>query len=193
MKIDVSHITKKFGKQIIIRDFSQTFLPGEKYAITGANGSGKSTLLKIISGYLSPDKGTIEYTKHNLQIETPDFSIYAPYIAPPSDFTVLEAIHFHTSFKSLSVTEGELLEQIKLSPAKKLTELSSGMKQRLQLALVFFSKSEVLFLDEPTSFFDKEWKAVYQKWISTFCENRLIILSSNDGNEYAGFKNVIRL
>src|SRR6218665_2939574 len=131
MKIDVSHITKKFGRQIIIRDFSHTFLPGEKYAITGANGSGKSTLLKMIAGYLSPDKGTIEYTKDNSKIEAPDFSIYAPYIALPNDFTVLEAIHFHKSFKSLSVTEEELLEQIKLLPAKKLTELSSGMKQRL--------------------------------------------------------------
>ncbi|HEY0261995.1 MAG TPA: ATP-binding cassette domain-containing protein, partial [Chitinophagales bacterium] len=150
MKIDVWHISKKFGKQNIIRDFSYTFLPNEKYVITGANGSGKSTLLKIISGYLSPDSGTVTFEKNDAKIEVPDFAIYAPYIAPPNDFTVLEAISFHTSFKPIQTSEQELLNEIKLSPTKKLTELSSGMKQRLQLALVFFSKSDVIFLDEPT-------------------------------------------
>lgn len=193
MKIEVSHISKKFGKQIIIRDFSHTFLPNEKYVITGANGSGKSTLLKMISGYLSPDSGTVNFSKNDAKIELPDFSIYAPYIAPPNDFTVLEAIHFHAAFKPISISEAELLNEIKLAPTKKLSELSSGMKQRLQLALVFFSKSEVIFLDEPTSFFDKEWKAVYQKWINTLCEKRTVILSSNDENEYVGFENIIRI
>lgn len=210
MRIDASHISKKFGKQSIIRDFSHSFLPREKYVITGANGSGKSTLLKMLSGYLSPDSGTVTFShmgdastdptiKNELvstslnEQKSPDISIYAPYIAPPNDLTVSEAIRFHAQFKPLRKNEQDLLELVQLNPSKKLTELSSGMKQRLQLAFVFFSKSEVLFLDEPTSFFDTTWKAVYHQWLNTLCENRTIILSSNDENEYVGFGNIIRL
>jgi ABC-type multidrug transport system ATPase subunit len=191
MTISVSHISKKFGKQTIIRDFSYSFLPNKRYVITGPNGSGKSTLLKIVAGCLSPDSGTVEYVGQNGKIETPDFSIYAPYIAPPNDFTVIETIRFHACFKRFSISEANLLEQIKLVPEKKLTELSSGMKQRLQLALVFFSESAVIFLDEPTSFFDKEWKEVYHTWLNA--QNCTVILSSNDENEYTGFDNVIKL
>src|SRR5690606_28453413 len=98
---------------------------------------------------------------------------------------------FHACFKPFSTSEANFLEQVKLAPEKKLTELSSGMKQRLQLALVFFSESAVIFLDEPTSFFDKEWKAVYQTWLNA--QNRTVILSSNDESEYTGFDNVIKL
>lgn len=195
MRIDASHISKKFGKQNIIRDFSYSFLPNEKYVITGANGSGKSTLLKMLSGYLSPDSGTVTFSQmgEKNEQELHNFSIYAPYIAPPNDLTVSEAIRFHAQFKPLQKNEQELLELVQLAPSKKLTELSSGMKQRLQLAFVFFSKSKVIFLDEPTSFFDTTWKEIYQEWLNTLCENRTVILSSNDENEYVGFRNIIRL
>ncbi len=197
MKIEVENISKRFGRQSIIKQFSHTFLPNEKYVITGANGSGKSTLLKMLSGFLSYDSGNIKYST-NHQIVTreevnPFIAYAAPYIVIPEDLTVLEAIQFQEKFKILSKSKAEIAANLQLAPHKKISELSSGMKQRLHLGLAFFSQTPLLLLDEPTSFFDKEWKNQFQDWIAQASLHRTIILCSNDEEEYAQFAQRIRI
>jgi len=197
MKIEVENISKRFGRQAIIKQFSYNFLPNENYVITGANGSGKSTLLKMLSGFLSFDSGDIRYSKDNQPISRDNFNNFvayaAPYILIPEDLTIIEAIHFQRNFKTLSRSDAEILAALQLVDDKKITELSSGMKQRLHLGLAFFSETPVLLLDEPTSFFDKEWKKQFQDWVTAAQQKRTIILCSNDEEEYAQFAQRIRI
>lgn len=197
MKIEVENISKRFGRQAIIKQFSYTFLPNEKYVITGANGSGKSTLLKMISGFLSFESGDIRYTKENEPISRENINTYisfaAPYIAIPEDLTILEAIAFQKKFKALSKSDAEIIAELNLAPNKKITELSSGMKQRLHLGLAFFTNTPVLLLDEPSSFFDKEWKLKFQDWVMEAQDKRMIILCSNDEEEYVQFPQRLRI
>jgi ABC-type multidrug transport system ATPase subunit len=197
MKIEVENISKRFGRQAIIKQFSYTFLPNEKYVITGANGSGKSTLLKMLSGFLSYDSGEINYTVGNQPISREDINPYisfaAPYLLIPEDLTIIEAIRFQRQFKTLSKSDVEIIAALQLPSNKKITELSSGMKQRLHLGLAFFSASPLLLLDEPTSFFDKEWKQKFQEWIKDANQTRTIILCSNDEEEYIQFTQQIRI
>ncbi|MBL7800845.1 MAG: ATP-binding cassette domain-containing protein [Chitinophagales bacterium] len=197
MKIEVENISKRFGRQAIIKQFSYTFLPNKKYVITGANGSGKSTLLKMISGFLSFESGDIRYTKENEPISRENINTYisfaAPYIFIPEDLTILEAIAFQKKFKAFSKSDAEIIAELNLVPNKKITELSSGMKQRLHLGLAFFTNTPVLLLDEPTSFFDKEWKLKFQDWVMEQQDKRMIILCSNDEEEYVQFPQRLRI
>jgi ABC-type multidrug transport system ATPase subunit len=197
MKIEVENISKRFGRQQIIKNFTYSFLQNEMYVIQGANGSGKSTLLKMLSGFLSFDKGSIIYYNgvnviqrdHLIQL----IAYAAPYISSPEDLTITETIRFQQNFKTLSVSEAELLTILELPGDKKLLELSSGMKQRLQLGLAFYSTSSLLLLDEPTSFFDKAWKKKYQDWITATKGLKTVILCSNEEEEYAQFNRTVHL
>jgi ABC-type multidrug transport system ATPase subunit len=71
----------------------------------------------------------------------PYISFAAPYLLIPEDLTIIEAIRFQRQFKTLSKSDAEIAATLQLAPNKKITELSSGMKQRLHLGLAFFSAS----------------------------------------------------
>jgi len=61
MNLEVKNIYKRYIAKYIIKDFSYSFKSGKTYGISGPNGSGKSTLIQILSGFLSPSKGTLDY------------------------------------------------------------------------------------------------------------------------------------
>ena len=83
MQITLNNVGKRFNRDWIFRHFSQEFLAGKKYAITGSNGSGKSTLLQVIAGSLSHNEGKINFELQQKQIEEEKhfryISIAAPY------------------------------------------------------------------------------------------------------------------
>lgn len=104
MKITLNNLSKRFNYEWIFRDINYTFRSGNAYALIGPNGSGKSTLLKILSGQLSPSLGTITFANPNtIAIENiyRDVVFTAPYIDLIDDFTLLELLEFHFSFKKL--------------------------------------------------------------------------------------------
>lgn len=199
---------KHFNRDWIFRHFNFIFQQGNSYAITGPNGSGKSTLLQTIAGAIAPSEGTIEYgydkkimepqthnstlkTQHS-KLETENFynqiSIVAPYLEMIEEMTAIEFLQFHSSFKPLlsSVSISEILELIGLKQAmhKQIRFFSSGMKQRIKLAQAIFSDVPVLLLDEPCTNLDTTGYALYHQLINEYCQNKLIIVSSNDINEY---------
>ena len=98
-------------------------------------------------------------------------------------------LDFHAQFKPLinSLSKYEMLETVGLKTAvnKQIRYYSSGMKQRLKLAQAFFSNTPFLFLDEPTTNLDEEGCAVYHHLIANYTRGRLVMVSSNDRQEYA--------
>ena len=82
MTIDLNQVSKRYTHQWIIKNVTYTFEAGNNYAIKGANGSGKSTLLKIISGFLSPSKGSVNYAKSGNAISRADVYKSVSYAAP---------------------------------------------------------------------------------------------------------------
>jgi len=93
---------------------------------------------------------------------------------------------FHSKFKRLTKSIPEILEEIQLSSAseKQIRNFSSGMKQRLKLGQAIFSETPILLLDEPTSNLDQQGIDLYHHLIDAYTTNRLVIISSNDANEY---------
>lgn len=190
MQITANHIVKQFEAETVIRNFTYTFEGPKHYALLGPNGSGKSTLLQILSGYVSPSKGQLQHQLHQNPIEPNTLyqhvAMAAPYIELIEELNLNELLHYHKQFKPLSLSPPEIIEHIQLQHAahKPIAAYSSGMKQRVKLALAIFSESPFLLLDEPCSNLDAQGIQLYRHLIEQFTQNKLLIIASNDPNEY---------
>ena len=189
VQITLKEAGKRFNKDWIFKNLSYTFTTGEHYALIGNNGSGKSTLLQTISGYATLSKGSIDWGAFDANTIFQQISIAAPYLEVVEEFTTKEQFEFHEIFKPLrkDLSIAEMIEMIGLKDAtdKQIRYYSSGMKQRLKLALAIFSETPILLLDEPCSNLDKEGYALYQNLIQQYAMHKLIIVGSNDPEEYA--------
>jgi len=183
-KIDCIGISKHFNRDILFREFTFNFKNNNKYAILGENSSGKSTLLKIIGGVLSPTKGEINYSENI--VESNQISFTSPEMDLLHDYSVQELFDFHFQFKKHKITINEQLTASKLSEFKdkKYYTLSSGLMNKVNLSSAIFSDSPVLLLDEPCTNFDHENIKWYANMSKEYCDNQLIIVSSNNANEY---------
>jgi ABC-type multidrug transport system ATPase subunit len=192
MRISLSDAGKRFNRDWIFRKFSFEFRSGQSYAIVGPNGSGKSTLLQVAGGAVAASTGEIMYEVDGKQIE-PDLayqylSIAAPYLELIEEMTATELLEFHSQFKPLmkEISIPEILQLVGLGKAanKQIRYYSSGMKQRVKLAQAIFSDTKCLLLDEPCTNLDAEGIKLYRQLIRDYGKDRLVIVSSNDEQEY---------
>lgn len=188
---------KRFNKDWIFKQLDFQFELGKHYALVGNNGSGKSTLLQIIAGYSSLSKGTITWGSFDTHSIFQQISMAAPYLELVEEFTTIEQFEFHTKFKKINsdLNYAQIIELIGLKNAtdKQIRYFSSGMKQRLKLALAIFSDVPILLLDEPCSNLDKEGYELYHHLIHNYALHKLIIVGSNDPQEYSFCKEQINL
>jgi ABC-type multidrug transport system ATPase subunit len=188
VQISLQKAGKRFNKDWIFKDLDYSFEMGQHYAVIGNNGSGKSTLLQTISGYATLSKGKIEWGDYNTETIFQQISVAAPYLELIEEFTTIEQFEFHNRFKPFrkDLTTAQMIEMIGLKAAtdKQIRYFSSGMKQRLKLALAIFSETPILLLDEPCSNLDKEGYALYHDLIRNYAMHKLIIIGSNDTQEY---------
>ncbi|UZR94388.1 ABC transporter ATP-binding protein [Chondrinema litorale] len=200
MKITVKGAGKKFGHNWIFKNIDTSFEKGNSYAITGNNGSGKTTLIKALAGITPLSIGTIEYSKQDgAKINADDFFNYitlaGPYTELIEEFTLLEVLQFYSKFKELTLSNKELLENTGFNKVKNLSVkfFSSGMKQKLKLALAMFTNSKVVFLDEPTSNLDKENTSWYLENIEKATIDKILIICSNQQYEYSFCREVLNV
>ena len=192
MNITLENIGRRFNRDWIFRGIDYTFEAGNTYAILGPNGSGKSTLLQVLNSSLSPSAGKISYTEKGSDIEIEKIyrynSLAAPYLELIEDFTLIEVIDFHFKFKvyKQGIGKKDVLDILALQNNKNklLKYFSSGMKQRVKLALAFCSDTPMLMLDEPTANLDTQGIDWYLSLIQQFSRNRLTIICSNQEHEY---------
>ncbi|WP_407526157.1 ATP-binding cassette domain-containing protein [Lacibacter sp. MH-610] len=190
MKILLSDAGKRYNREWIFRHLTYEFNTGNAYAITGNNGSGKSTLLQVIAGAVQHNEGEIEFKFNDRAIEPEQhhqyLSIAAPYLELPEEMTLTEVLAFHNSFKPFRTDIAAIIQTLGLKHAaqKQIRYYSSGMKQRVKLATAIFSDVPVLLLDEPTTNLDTDGIALYHHLIQQYATEKLVIVSSNDEQEY---------
>lgn len=201
--ISLNNLGKKFNKEWIFRDLNYEIKPNQKLLILGGNGSGKSTLLQVISGFVTPNEGQVNFldsarndsdsVRNEMSIRAesridPDktkdlISFASPYLQVIEDFTLTEMIEHTKLFKPFleNIMTEHALEIIQLQNAKHklIKQFSSGMKQRLKLGLAILADTPVLLLDEPISNLDKNAIDWYKTLISTYTANRTVIVCSN--------------
>lgn len=191
-RITLDNIGRRFNRDWIFRGINYTFESGRIYAILGPNGSGKSTLLQVLNGSLSPSAGRLGYFIGDKALEAEEayqhLSLAAPYLELIEEFTLSEMIDFHFQFKSYTagMNKIELIRLLAMPESKNklIKYFSSGMKQRLKLALAFCSDTPMLMLDEPTSNLDTQGVEWYLSLVQQFAKNRLTIICSNQQHEY---------
>jgi ABC-type multidrug transport system ATPase subunit len=192
MKILLENIGRRFNREWIFRGIDHTFIQGETYAVLGPNGSGKSTLLQVLNGSLSPSAGKLSYFYGDNEVEAENvfqhLSLAAPYLELIEEFTLTEVIDFHFKFKRCKpgIDADGVVELLNMhsSKNKPVKYFSSGMKQRLKLALAFCADTPMLMLDEPTSNLDTQGVDWYLGLVQQFAVNRLTIICSNQEHEY---------
>lgn len=185
MEITLSNVSKSFGSNKVIEKFSFSFNKGI-YAILGKNGSGKSTLLKIIGNLISPSSGKVIYDiKKNYDV-TKTLFFCAPYQELISELTVKEFLKFHFKFRNPINNYNNILKEFKLDSYinHQIENLSSGSIQKLKLVISFFSDSEFILLDEPTTNLDHEGKKTYLKVLKELSSKKVIIIATNDKDDY---------
>jgi len=187
MHISIENLSKRFDSGWVFRDLNISIQTGQKVAVTGPNGSGKSTLLNILCGLLSPSLGTVTYVMHEKHIDRDDIykyiSISAAYSELDEELSPRELFTHYSNFKSFRIDSLEkFLELAQLEDArdKPVVYFSSGMKQRLSLALALTMDSPLLFLDEPSSFLDDTRKSWFYELFHAYVEGKTVFLASND-------------
>lgn len=201
MKISCAGVGKRFNRDWIFRNLNFNFENNNAYALTGPNGSGKSTLLQVIAGATISSEGRIAYQYNSQSIEPQQayrlLSIAAPYLELIEEMTLKEFLAFHFIFKPIlpgNTIEG-IMDYISLAHAahKQIRYYSSGMKQRVKLAQAIFSDTACVMLDEPCTNLDEAGIELYLRMVSDYGKNRLLIIGSNDPQEYAFCNAVINV
>lgn len=193
MQITATSLSKRFAREWVFRDLTHTFRAGTATAILGPNGAGKSTLLNTLSGQILPTAGTLTYEFQGQAVAVeempPRLAYAAPYLELIEELSLTELIQFHTRFKPLKpgITAEHLITLMYLTSSrhKLVRDFSSGMKQRLKLALALYADTPLLLLDEPTTNLDRTGVAWYLEHVQATLAGRTVLVSSNVPEEYA--------
>lgn len=188
--IEISNLTKTFGKQAALVDLSIRFDTGKCIALIGPNGSGKTTLIKCILGIVHPNGGTITVNEQAID-QSPNYRQQVGYMPQISRFpeSMNVAALFHLMKKiRVDCTEYdlELYEQFEIDKMldKKLGNLSGGMAQKVSAALAFLFHPQIIILDEPTAGLDPQSNELLKEKINQSIQmKKLVLITSHILND----------
>ena len=157
--VEFKAIHKNFGKNQVLKGIDLSIAKGKTTAILGPNGSGKTTLIKILLGMCLADGGQVLFKTKDIKNDWQyRRSIdYLPQIANfPENIKVKELINMIKDLRGQTTRDEELIRYFKLGPYldSKLSNLSGGFKQKVNLVLTLMFNSDFIILDEPTSGLD---------------------------------------
>lgn len=187
ISVELNNVGKKFKSEWIFKNLTYTLEAGEALAIQGGNGSGKSTLLQIISSFVTPTAGTLNFFDDGKAISYDSvfkhISFASPYLQLIEEFTLTELVNHYAALKPFEnkLSTKSFIERIELTNAsnKYIKQFSSGMKQRLKLGLALCSNSGLVLLDEPISNLDKSAIAWYKTLVEASQKSKTIVVCSN--------------
>ena len=175
--IEIENISKAYGDNVLIKDFTYNFLKGDRVGFVGKNGCGKTTLMKIIDGRIKPDSGninigqTIKMGYYTQEIEN-DKDAGIAYM--DSEDRVIDYIKNTAEFVRTEeglVSASVMLERFLFPSSQqysKIGKLSGGERRRLNLLRVLMEAPNVLILDEPTNDLDIETMTILEDYLDSF-------------------------
>lgn len=196
-----SYERQKKNQKELLHDFSVDFAAGKMTALLGPNGSGKSTLIKLLSGVQRPTKGTIRLDGENvLDMKRQDVAKKIAVVhqknSAPADYTVQKLVEagripHHGLFGArdaqadAAAVEQALRDTDTAHLAERLlSELSGGQLQRVWLALALAQQTDILLLDELTTYLDVHYQLELLHLIRTLNQkrNKTIVMVLHDLN-----------
>lgn len=199
ISLHATNLGKRYVHQWVFRNLEASWVSGQRVAITGGNGSGKSTLLQVLSGAAPATEGHLIHVLNGRQTEVDywyrHLAMATPGLDLPDALSLRQFLNFHLRLKPLKhkLDAAELARELQLAPHldKEIRLFSSGMRQRLKLALCLWADVPLILLDEPTSHLDAHYIGWYQEQLTTLGPEQLVFVASNDEREYPGFTDVV--
>ena len=176
-------INKSFGNKKVLKDINLTIPRGKIIGLLGKNGTGKSTLIKLINDLLTPTSGQILINGKEVGVESKKIIAYLPertYL--DKSMTVDQAIEYFEDFYDNfdSTKARKLLKDLDLDTTQKLTKMSKGMQEKVQLVLVMSRKADLYILDEPLGGVDPATRDyILDTILTNFNEGASVIISTH--------------
>ena len=186
--VELHNIAHTFKSRPVFNPVSVQWPAGSECLIRGANGSGKSTLGRIVAGELTPEQGSVHWSREGERIDPDALCTLSHRVSPISalhpQLSIAELVAFQEQFRpwaSQGLAE-ELLKAAGLTPHrnKAYRDLSSGMQQRVKLALALASDTGLIVLDEPCANLDTSGVAWYREALHELRGIATLVICSND-------------
>ena len=183
MLLEIKNVCKKYGKKEILKDINLSLPSGKIIGLLGKNGSGKTTLIKLINGLLSLDNGEILIDGNKVGVESKKIISYLP---------ERNYLNVHKSVKDIIDYFGDfyedfdkdkaykLLDNLDIKVGDKLSTMSKGMREKVELALVMSRKAKLYILDEPMGGVDPATRDyILDTILNNFNEGASILMSTH--------------
>ncbi|MFM7520690.1 MAG: ABC transporter ATP-binding protein [Planctomycetota bacterium] len=184
--VEVRGVTKRFGRNEVLRGIDLTVRPGCVHALLGENGAGKTTLMRLLVGFLRADGGAIRVLGVDPGREPFAVRRRIGYLADaPALYdwmTVQQVGWFCSAFHGPGYPQAFVrwAEDFHLPPATRVRALSKGMRAKTALASVLAAEPPLLLLDEPTSGLDPVVRREFlQSMVDIAAEGRSVLISSH--------------
>lgn len=181
--LECKHLYKEFDNKQILKDINLKIPRGKIIGLLGKNGTGKSTLIKLINDLLTPTSGEILINGEKPGVKSKEIISYLPertYL--DKEMTIKQVIkYFEEFYKNFDTQKAiKLLKDLNLDINKKISKMSKGMQEKLQLILVMSRNAELYVLDEPLGGVDPATRDyILDTILSNFSEGASVIISTH--------------
>lgn len=181
--LECINLNKSYGSKKVLKDINLTIPRGKIIGLLGKNGTGKSTLIKLINDLLTPTSGEILVNGNKVGVDSKKIISYLPertYL--DKSMTVLQVINYFNDFYDNfdSKKARKLLETLDLDIKQKLSKMSKGMQEKVQLVLVMSRKADLYILDEPLGGVDPATRDyILDTILTNFSEGASVIVSTH--------------
>ena len=181
--LEIKNLSKKFDNKEILSDINLNISGGKIIGLLGRNGAGKTTLIKLINDLLTPSSGEILIKGNKVGVSSKKVVSYLPertYLN--KSMKVHEVLNYFKDFYSdFSIDKAKsLLNDLDLDINSKISKMSKGMQEKLQLILVMSRDADLYILDEPLGGVDPATRDyILDTILSNFNENASVIISTH--------------
>ena len=181
--VELKNVSKSFGNKKVLDRVNLKIPRGKIIGLLGKNGTGKSTLIKLINDLLTTSEGEILINGKKIGIESKNIISYLPertYL--DKSMTVLEVLNYFNGFyNNFDIEKAKrLLKDLDLDINSKLSKMSKGMQEKVQLVLVMSRNAELYILDEPLGGVDPATRDyILDTILTNFNENASVLISTH--------------
>ena len=181
--LEIKNLNKKYDDKYALKDINLKLSGGKIIGLLGKNGAGKTTLIKLINDLLTPTSGEILINGNKIGVETKKVISYLPertYLNKQMKVSeVLE--YFKDFYDNFDIEKAKkLLKDLDLDINQKLSKMSKGMQEKVQLVLVMSRNADLYILDEPLGGVDPATRDyILDTILSNFKDNASVIISTH--------------
>lgn len=181
--LECKHLYKSYGDKEVLKNINLIIPRGKIIGLLGKNGTGKTTLIKLINDLLTPTKGEILINGKKVGVESKKIISYLPERTYLNKQMIVEEVleYFNDFYDNFDINKArKLLKDLNLDTKSKLSKMSKGMQEKVQLVLVMSRNADLYILDEPLGGVDPATRDyILDTILSNFNEGASVLISTH--------------